>query len=580
MVDEPTHDAPRTRWVTPKRVTIVGVAITTLVFIVLVYTRRWMSDDGLIVVRVARELMAGYGPNYNFFERAEPNTSALWLWVVALCGMVTRANLAYLAVILGGALSVFGLLCGMDASRRLHLGRRVTNVAFLPAGALIVLGVFPFWDYATSGLETGMCFAWASASYWLLVMRASDRVRRQLVTAFVIGLGPLVRPDFALVSLPMLVALWWLVRPPRRRTLALLAVALAFPIAYTIFRAGYYGMLVPLPALAKSAAHAEWSRGAAYIGRFVATYQLWVPLLALAAVLGVALRRGTVTATRDRVLIATPIVGGAALLLYVARVGGDFMHGRMLLVPVWLLVLPAMMLPLRRWTTPVFAVLAGWALITAIVARGPIQDRTVAKDWTTDWNERAEYVRFTHDPNPIDPSLFVAADPSSRVWAYARENGASPRLIWDGDGEAVPLTPDADAPVAIAAGRAGTAGATAPLDGIVIDLLGLANPLGARITATNPGRPGHEKFLPAPWVMAEYVDPRFIARAPPDAQRAIAAAQHALQCGELAELLASVRDPLTPSRFWKNLTGAWRRTRLVIPSDAVEAERQFCGTSR
>lgn len=49
-----------------------------------------------------------------------------------------------------------------------------------------------------------------------------------------------------------------------------------------------------------------------------------------------------------------------------------------------------------------------------------------------------------------------------------------------------------------------------------------------------------------------------------------------MTCGELAELLASVREPMSLSRFWSNLTGSWSRTRLVIPADPAEAERTFC----
>jgi hypothetical protein len=58
----------------------------------------------------------------------------------------------------------------------------------------------------------------------------------------------------------------------------------------------------------------------------------------------------------------------------------------------------------------------------------------------------------------------------------------------------------------------------------------------------------------------------------------IRAARHAMTCGELAELLASVREPMTAGRFWSNLIGSIHRTRLVIPSDPIEAEHHFCGT--
>jgi len=57
----------------------------------------------------------------------------------------------------------------------------------------------------------------------------------------------------------------------------------------------------------------------------------------------------------------------------------------------------------------------------------------------------------------------------------------------------------------------------------------------------------------------------------------VSAARHALGCGELAELLASARAPMTAARFWANLVGAARRTALEIPADPVEAEARFCG---
>jgi arabinofuranosyltransferase len=372
----------------------------------------------------------------------------------------------------------------------------------------------------------------------------------------------------------MLASVWWLLRPGRRRTVALAAAALAFPLAYSIFRAGYYGTLVPLPALAKSASRAQWSRGLAFVGRFVVTYQLWVPLATLAGMLAVHLKRGTLAA-RDRVLIAVPIVCGFLLVVYVARVGGDFMHGRLLLVPTWLLVLPAMTVPLRRWAAPVLLVIAGWALVVAATTR---HVEHAQGNWYADWDERETYVRFTHHEHPIDPALFVDATPTARLIADARTRGLAPMLVWDGNGSMTLLDPEIDADIVLLAGRLGTASATMAVDGIVVDLLGLANPLGARLTVTAPGHTGHEKFLSAAWVLAEYGHPGIIASMPDEERAKIAAAKHALTCGDLAELLAAARDPMTPSRFWNNLVGAWHRTAVVVPADPVDAERRFCGS--
>jgi arabinofuranosyltransferase len=77
------------------------------------------------------------------------------------------------------------------------------------------------------------------------------------------------------------------------------------------------------------------------------------------------------------------------------------------------------------------------------------------------------------------------------------------------------------------------------------------------------------------WIVADLTDPGIPLPAGLDPAR-VAAARRALRCGPLAELRASVRDPLTPDRFWKNLTGSWRRTAFRYPADPVAAEKALC----
>ena len=61
-----------------------------------------------------RQFLEGNGPNFNAFERAEPNTSTLWAYLLILFAAVTRLRIEYLAVFLGIALAVTGLALGMD----------------------------------------------------------------------------------------------------------------------------------------------------------------------------------------------------------------------------------------------------------------------------------------------------------------------------------------------------------------------------------------------------------------------------------------------------------------------------------
>ena len=111
-----------------KRWTYLGIAAVVLLYAWDTWQRRWIADDGLIVVRTVREILAGHGPNINAFERAEADTSVLWTWLVAGTAWISRGEVAHVTLVLGGLLSVGGLGLAMDATRRLFVGRGTRGV--------------------------------------------------------------------------------------------------------------------------------------------------------------------------------------------------------------------------------------------------------------------------------------------------------------------------------------------------------------------------------------------------------------------------------------------------------------------
>lgn len=553
-------------------ITLASIAGITLAFAWFAWQRRWISDDGLIFVRIVNQILDGNGPVFNAFERAEANTSALWPWLLALVGGITRARIALVAVGTGFVLSIAGVAVALDATRRWHRTRGEQS-ALVPLGAMVLLAVPPFWDYATSGLETGLTTCWLAVTWWLFVAVAGGdpTPRRQLVSALVFGLGPLVRPDLGVVSIGFLAGSWWLLRPSRRRTLVLAAAALALPVAYEVFRAGYYGVLVPLPALAKGATGSEWSRGIAYLVDFVKPSWLWLPGLAFAALLVLAIVRRSI-GRRDRILVVVPVVTACVMGLYVVRVGGDFMHGRMWLPATFLALMPGLLVPLRRIAIPAVIVTLVWGVVVE-------QRMTARRVRTTSWfveDERVGYVWFTKHAHPISDAIYIkAGEPtSSHVAELVRDRKRT--LITEG-GANYALADHVPATLAYVAGRLGTGGVIAPTDGIVVDTLGLANPIGARIEVNRPDESaGHQKSLPWAWVLADFADLTQAFELSIDVDE-LRAAAHAMTCGDLAELVASTREPLTLSRFAANLVGSIRRTRLEIPSDPFDAEAKFCG---
>ncbi|MCE0761774.1 hypothetical protein LWC35_02420 [Pseudonocardia kujensis] len=554
------------------------LVLLLVVFAALVWNRRWMSDDGLIVLRTVRNLLAGDGPVFNAGERVEANTSTLWTSLLAIPGLVPGISLNWTAVVLGLLLSVAGVGFAVDAARRLHRARLI-----LPAGALVVLALPPFWDFGTSGLETGLITGWLGLGWWLLVRRlqvrrggAAGRAGSAVPLAVVVGLAPLVRPDLALAGIVLgaaFVVLEW--RRGVVRLLGLAAVAAVVPVGYEIFRMGYYGLLVPSTALAKEASDSRWDQGGWYLLDLLQTYELWFAGAGAALVaLALLSRRGRTgpvpsgTRGATAVVALAPVVAALLLGLYVTRVGGDFMHGRMLLPALFSLLLPVMVVPATRWAlVPVLGTLV-WAAFCLTSLR-PAYGEHLGPHWIA--NERLYYVLLLGNPHPV-----TAADYSTHPMVgegaarLAAAPGPSLAIVGGGQWYVYPAAGERSTLVWL---NLGVAGELAPLDVRVLDGVGLVNPVAGHATGVPGGRIGHDKDLLPEWFLADagvrgdtgFVGPAFV----DDARRA-------LTCPATREMLASYRDPLTADRFRQNLIGAVERTSYRYPRDAAAAASR-CG---
>ncbi|TLS46433.1 hypothetical protein FE633_08920 [Streptomyces montanus] len=572
-----------TRLVPPRSWNLLVITVPAAVVLVLGFRHRWVGDDGLIYTRAVRQILAGNGPVHNVGERAETSTGTLWQWLLALCGFVSGQDPAVIAVALGLVLATAGLLLAGHAAQRLHSPGHTH--ALVPLGLLVVVPVQPVWDYTTSGLETGLSMAWVAGA-WSLLVRTSPSSSKpfRVAVLVVIGLGPLVRPDLAVVSVIFLAVAFVLLRTTLREALPLTACAAALPAAYEVFRAGYYGILVPLPGLAKDPGVSSWGRGLYYLANFTEPYRLWMPfgvllLAALVWALRRITRRGLVPAEHYRrwVLCSAPVVAGLVLGVYAVKVGGDFMHGRFFVLPLLLCALPIWAMPPSRTVAVTGMALACWAAPCLVLWRAPLQTPV-----HNIWDSHRGYQQATRHPHPISQEIHgnrpVKYTQLVRD-AVAEKDREGAQLVitlaYNRRFAMFPLARDRDASVAGSEDFLGHSGVVVPLDGVAVDPLSLGYPLGAHGTRSSTHRAGHEKPVDVSWTIADYTDPGLKLPAWVD-ERRVAAARKALTCGPLAELQESVRAPLTPGRFWKNLTGAWDRTALRYPHDPLEAERHLC----
>lgn len=564
-----------------------------LVFLVMAWYRRWNAEDAFINFRILDQVANGNGPVFNAGERIEAATSTLWLALLGLLRVVTfdLVSVEWLSILLGFVCCGTFLAFGLRATYLLW-GRR-SGAVQAPLGLLVVAALSPIWDFATSGLETSLSFAWIAVTFWSLVSLAEvdDEERtsrgRHLWVGFAVGLGPLVRPDLALFSVGLGLALAAILAWRLRPVLAAAAAAAALPVAYQVFRMGYFAALVPNTALAKSAGTSWWSRGWVYLNDLLFTYDLRPPLLLFGVVLVLLL----VNLRRRRSAAFWAVVGleTSALVhaLYVVRLGGDYMHARLLLPALAGVLLPVLSAPVdvirvapvegtQLRSRPVRIGLVAllvvpWALHCATANRFvPTFENTLR--WHLQ-DEREFWANFTGHEQPVTledyrgiRSGFVQLADQMRERQEAGERFVFlPTVLPDTNR----FTPLEDGPAAVVGfGNVGAFGYAAGVNVHIADYLALTDPYAARVEVTERGMPGHEKDMPKIWLVARW--------SASDPNQDGVRARRALGCGDLARLDRAVRSPLTFKRFVSNLLDSPRLTTLVVPPDPAEAMDRFC----
>ncbi|HET6733457.1 flagellar motor control protein ZomB [Mycobacterium sp.] len=608
------------------------------------WQRRWIADDGLIVLRTVRNLLAGNGPVFNAGERVEANTSTVWTYLIYLGGLIGGpVRLEYVALVLALVLSVAGVVLAMFGTARLYApslqGRRAL---LLPAGVLVYIAVPPARDFATSGLENGLVLAYLGLLWWMMVVWAQAPraysapvrpavaprsgppvIRRQPMRApaapaeprnavnrffdgalaFVAGLSVLVRPELALIGGLALIMMLVAARGWRRRVWIVVAGGL-LPVGYEIFRMGYYGLIFPGTALAKDASGAKWPQGFIYLANFNQPYLLWAPAILLTGLaVTVLINRGQPWWKRRTIapgygwlarMVQSPaavvlfiVVSGLVQAVYWIRQGGDFMHGRVLLTPLFCLLIPVAVIPVvlpdgtrmargagylfAGATSVLWLAVAGWSLWAANSPGMGADATRVTYSGIVD--ERRFYAQATGNAHPTTAADYLDY-PRMRAVLTALENTPDGALLlpsgnydqWDVV-PAIPPPPDAppesreNGPHTVFFTNLGMLGMTVGLDVRVVDQIGLANPLAAHTARLEDGRIGHDKNLFPDWAIAEgpfLKEPPFIP-AYVD-QDWVKQAEAALKCPETDAMLTSIRGPMGPRRFLSNLVHAFEFT--------------------
>jgi len=296
--------------------------VVALLFAFTVWRYAWVSDDALITVRSALNTANGMGPVYNPGERVQAFTHPTWFGLMLLTGVVTQSWIyapLFLSIVLA-TLAAAWLLWNTTQPSRL---------AFVSAGLLLSNSLV---EWSTSGLEGALAMVLTAAVFF------STTRSMKIISAIAVGvlaaLLVLTRLDYVLLVAPMAVGIVWQ-QWGRWRCLAKFGAAFFVPlILWFGFALAYYGFALPSTFAAKTNTTIPRSDLIASGLNYLYVSFRFDPVILVIAVLVIVIV-ATAGSLRSRLWLCGAIV----YVVYVIWIGGDFMAGRFLALPLFVLLL-------------------------------------------------------------------------------------------------------------------------------------------------------------------------------------------------------------------------------------------------
>jgi len=441
------------------RIHILFVPVLLLLLYVLV-VNAWVVDDAYITFRTIDNFLHGYGLRWNVAERVQSYTHPLWMFLMAgtawMAGEMFYSSIALSAAVSLGAVLVAATAVSRDAPWKAPL----LVLALLSCKAVV--------DYMSSGLETPL--AYLIAAGFAMAMFSAGSGESKLAWAVLCGsLSFVTRPDSIVVYAPAIAYFIWTTR--RVRPVVVASLPLTSWLAFSLI---YYGFPLPNTAYAKSLGTefpAGWMlrRGVEYTVNSLTWDTAAHVMLVAAALLALTQRR------------ARLVMAGA--LLYVAFVIGSLgsathMSGRHFAIPLFLAIVVFVHLIDSRKVG-----LAASCALAAFIAWSPVSPLKFGT---------SAYVPYAQDWDHIDAKYFVYTEGGALInWRPGRR---LPDHNWYRLGELMRES-DEQVFVGVAApqfygetfGEAtGYAGFAAGPDKFIIDVVGLNDPLLARLPSKVP----------------------------------------------------------------------------------------------
>jgi arabinofuranosyltransferase len=296
--------------------TVVLVSLLSA-FVYLLIVTAWVCDDAYIVFRTVDNFVNGHGLRWNVADRVQTFTDPLWMFLVSFFYFFTReAYFTSLSISIAVSIAAAAILVF-----------KCTGKAYAASLLLLaLLGSRAFVDYSTSGLENPLTHLFLIL-FFLFALRGRRDRRTFFLLSLTAALGMLNRMDTAILFAPGLAYAFRRLESGKAGVKLLFIGFLPF-IAWECFSLWYYGSPFPNTAYAKLntgiPAVDLIAQGLHYMKNSLLQDPVTLATIGTTLAFVATRREGREWAAGAGVLL---------YLLYIVRIGGDFMSGRFLAAP-------------------------------------------------------------------------------------------------------------------------------------------------------------------------------------------------------------------------------------------------------
>ncbi|CEH30651.1 hypothetical protein AM501_25125 [Aneurinibacillus migulanus] len=312
---------------------IVIISSLILLYAFVVVRTAWVNDDAYITFRTVDNFVNGRGLTWNVDERVQAYTNPLMMFAMSILYLFTK-EVYYTSIVFSLTISLITILI-------LSFGiSKKPSLAVL--GITILIFSKSFIDYSTSGLENPLTHLILAIFFLIYFKNHSFNLKRCLIIIVLVSLAMLNRMDVILLLFPSLIyILLSTVKDIKSHNLfafkklfIISMIGFSPVIMWELFSLYYYGFLFPNTAYAKLNTGIE---SIDYIKQGI-YYVLYTidndPITPFFITLGIILS----ILSRERKQL--PVILGIVLyILYVIKVGGDFMSGRFFSAPIFMSII-------------------------------------------------------------------------------------------------------------------------------------------------------------------------------------------------------------------------------------------------